>query len=158
MHRHAYQGRKLSRPLDQRGALVRGQLTSLVLYEKITTTEAKAKEVAPRFEQLVTKAKRGSLADRRAVATVLTTELANRKLFQELVPAMQDRTSGYTRIIKIGRRRGDNAAMAVLSLVVKPKGQAKAEETSAAAQAATAAEASKAAAAKPKVKPKAGKK
>ncbi len=118
MHRHGYQGRKLSRERDQRIALVRAQATSLVLHEQITTTEAKAKEVAPFFERLVTKAKKGDLANNRALRADLLTENAVQKLIQELAPAFNDRLGGYTRIIKAGNRRGDNAPMAVLALVL----------------------------------------
>ena len=118
MHRHGYQGRKLQLAAGPRRALVRGQLTSLVLHEAITTTEAKAKEVAPRFERLVTYAKRGSLAGGRALRRELLTELAAQKLLQELAPAFASRQGGYTRIIKLGNRRGDNAPMARLSLVL----------------------------------------
>jgi large subunit ribosomal protein L17 len=100
MHRHGIQQRKLSMKRDQRGLLVRGQITSLVLHEAIVTTEAKAKTVAPAFERLVTKAKRASLADHRAVRQVLTSD------------------GGYTRIVKLPHRLGDGAPMAQLSIVL----------------------------------------
>lgn len=118
MHRHGLQARKLSMKRDQRGLLVRGQVTSLVLHEAITTTEAKAKTVAPVFERLVTKAKRANLADQRAVRQVLTSENAALKLFTEIAPALKDRQGGYTRIIKLPNRLGDGAAMAQLSIVM----------------------------------------
>ena len=120
MHRHGYQGRKLSRQRDQRQALVRGQLISLVLYEQTTTTLAKAKELAPHFDRLVTKAKQDTLAGKRSVHAELTTGAAW-KLLTELVPAFGDRTSGFSRITKIANRRGDNAEMAVISLVLPEK-------------------------------------
>lgn len=118
MHRHGYIGRKLQLAAGPRRALVRGQLTSLVLHEAITTTEAKAKEVAPRFEKLVTAAKKGTVASSRNLRRELLTEPATQKLLQELLPAFKDRNGGYTRIIKLGSRRGDNAPMAQLSLVL----------------------------------------
>jgi large subunit ribosomal protein L17 len=124
MHRHGYQGRKLQREAGPRRALIRGQLTSLVLHEAITTTVAKAKEVAPKFERLVTYAKRDTLAGGRALRRELLTENATQKMVQELAPAFEGRQGGYTRIIKVGNRRGDNAPMARLSLVlddVKPE-------------------------------------
>jgi len=124
MHRHGYTGRKLQRAAGPRRALVRGQLTSLVLHEAITTTEAKAKEVAPHFEQLVTTAKKGTLASARALRRELLTENATQKMLQELIPAFADRHGGYTRITKLENRRGDNAPMARLGLVLD--GQAKA--------------------------------
>ncbi|HSX01171.1 MAG TPA: 50S ribosomal protein L17 [Candidatus Saccharimonas sp.] len=118
MHRHGYQGRKLQLEAGPRRALIRGQLTSLVLHEAITTTEAKAKEVAPRFERLVTYAKQGTLASGRSLRRQLLTENAVQKLLQELTPAFAGRQGGYTRIIKLENRRGDNAPMARLSLVL----------------------------------------
>jgi large subunit ribosomal protein L17 len=118
MHRHGYAGRKLQLAAGPRRALVRGQLTSLVLHEAITTTEAKAKEVAPRFEHLVTTAKKGTLASGRQLREDLLTENATQKLLQELLPAFKERHGGYTRIVKLAPRRGDNAPMARLSLVI----------------------------------------
>ena len=118
MHRHGYTGRKLQLEAGPRRALIRGQVTSLVLHEAITTTEAKAKEVAPHFERLVTYAKKGTLAGGRALRRELLTENATQKMLQELVPAFEGRQGGYTRIIKLENRRGDNAPMARLSLVL----------------------------------------
>jgi large subunit ribosomal protein L17 len=122
MHRHGYQGRKLSLERDQRRALIRGQVTSLVLHEQITTTLAKAKEVAPQFERMVTKAKKGDLHNRRQIRSFLLTDKATEKLIAEIAPSFKDRDGGYTRILKAGNRRGDNAQMAVVALtdVIKP--------------------------------------
>ena len=147
MHRHGYAGRKLQLAAGPRRALVRGQLTSLVLHEAITTTEAKAKEVAPRFEHLVTTAKKGTLASGRQLRTELLTENAIQKLLQELLPAFTERHGGYTRIVKLAPRRGDNAPMARLSLVLdgatlgKPQAPAKAPKEAKAAPAKPAAKA-----------------
>ena len=118
MHRHGYTGRKLQLAAGPRRALIRGQVTSLVLHEAITTTEAKAKEVAPHFERLVTYAKRGTLAGGRSLRRELLTENAAQKMLIELVPAFEGRQGGYTRIIKLAPRRGDNAPMVRLSLVL----------------------------------------
>jgi large subunit ribosomal protein L17 len=124
MHRHSYTGRKLQRAAGPRKALIRGQITSLILHEGITTTEAKAKEVAPSFERLVTKAKQANLAGERAVRKVVLTEGAAQKLIHELAPSWVERHGGYTRIVKLGNRRGDNAPMARLALVLdKPVDQ-----------------------------------
>jgi large subunit ribosomal protein L17 len=101
-----------------RRALIRGQLTSLVLHEAITTTEAKAKEVAPKFERLVTYAKKDTLAGGRLLRRELLTELAAQKMLQELAPAFASRQGGYTRIVKLANRLGDNAPMAQLSLIL----------------------------------------
>lgn len=117
MHRHGYQGRKLQLAAGPRKALIRGQITSLVLHEQITTTIAKAKEIAPRFERLVTKAKKGDLHNRRQIRSLVLTDKATEKLIVEIAPNFKDRNGGYTRIIKLGNRRGDNAPMAALSLV-----------------------------------------
>lgn len=121
MHRHGYQGRKLQLEAGPRKALVRGLLTSLVMHESITTTEAKAKEIAPQFEKLVTKAKKGDLHNQRQLRSVILTEVAAQKMIYELAPEWKDRNGGYTRIIKIANRRGDNAKMAVIQLVLPEK-------------------------------------
>jgi len=156
MHRHAYQGRKLSRDAGPRRALVRGQLTSLVLYEKLETTLAKAKEVAPEFDRLVTKAKRGTLADWRAIREVLTTESAVQKLKLELLPGMASRTSGYSRIVKLANRRGDNALMASLSLIVDTPAKGTKAEVAADAKADEPETKAKSTTKKPATKAKAG--
>lgn len=121
MHRHGYKGRKLQLAAGPRKALIRGQVTSLVLHEQITTTVAKAKEIAPQFERLVTKAKKGDLHNRRQVGSFLLTEKATRKMMVEIAPAFEKRAGGYTRIIKLGNRLGDNAPMATVMLTEKPK-------------------------------------
>jgi len=126
MHRHSYQGKKLSLARDPRRALIRGQVTALVLYEQIQTTAAKAKTIAPYFERLVSYAKRRNLAGQRALRQVLLGENAVQKMIQELEPAFRARKGGYTRTIKAGNRRGDNAPMAVVGLVL-PEKSAKAE-------------------------------
>ncbi|MCG2800288.1 MAG: 50S ribosomal protein L17, partial [Cellulomonas sp.] len=108
-----------------------------------TTTEAKAKRVRPLAERLITFAKRGDLHARRRVMTVVRDKSVVHELFTEIAPAMADRTGGYTRITKIGPRKGDNAPMAVIELVlepVSPKQQVVREATIAAAKAAPVAE------------------
>ncbi len=136
MHRHSYTGRKLSRNKNQREALLRNLATSLILNEQITTTTAKAKEVVPFTERLITKAKAGSLHDLRQIKADLLTENASRKLVQELAPSWKDRSSGHIRIIKTGFRLGDNAPMAVVSLILptqttQPKPAAEASKAAA---------------------------
>lgn len=121
MHRHGYKGRKLQLAAGPRKALIRGQVTSLVLHEQITTTVAKAKEIAPRFEKLVTKAKKGDLHNRRQIRSVLLTDKATQKLIEEIAPAFEGRDGGYTRIVKVGNRLGDNAPMATVMLTEKSK-------------------------------------
>ncbi|MBU4215082.1 MAG: 50S ribosomal protein L17 [Cellulomonas sp.] len=113
--------------------------TQLFEHRSITTTEAKAKRVRPLAERLITFAKRGDLHARRRVLTVVRDKSVVHELFTEIAPAMADRTGGYTRITKIGPRKGDNAPMAVIELVlepVSPKQQVVREATAAAAKAA----------------------
>ncbi len=129
MHRHGYQGRKLQLAAGPRKALIRGQITSLILHEAITTTEAKAKEVAPKFERIVTYAKKGTLAGDRSLRKEVFTENAIQKMRQELAPQWAERHGGYTRIIKLGNRRGDNAPMVRLALVMEPLATAEATKT-----------------------------
>jgi large subunit ribosomal protein L17 len=132
MHRHDYTGRKLQRAAGPRRALIRGQVTSLILHEAITTTLPKAKEVAPAFERLVTYAKQGTLAGGRALRRQILTENATQKMLQELTPAFEGRQGGYTRIIKLENRLGDNAPMARLELVLNEVKEVKTEAKSAA--------------------------
>jgi large subunit ribosomal protein L17 len=94
--------------------------TQLFEHRRITTTEAKAKRVRPLAERLITFAKRGDLAARRRVLTVVRDKGVVHELFTEIAPVMADRPGGYTRITKIGNRKGDNAPMAVIELVLEP--------------------------------------
>jgi large subunit ribosomal protein L17 len=109
--------------------------TSLFEHDQITTTEAKAKRLRPLAERLVTFAKRGDLHARRRVLTVVRDKGVVHRLFTEIAPDMADRPGGYTRITKIGSRKGDNAPMAVIELVREPLSPKKA--TVAEAEAAT---------------------
>ncbi|QTE29058.1 50S ribosomal protein L17 [Pengzhenrongella sicca] len=93
--------------------------TSLFEHKRITTTEAKAKRLRPLAERLITFAKRGDLQSRRRVMTVVKTKTVVHVLFTEIAPAMAERQGGYTRITKIGPRKGDNAPMAVIELVLE---------------------------------------
>jgi len=94
--------------------------TQLFAHRRITTTEAKAKRVRPLAERLITFAKRGDLAARRRVLTVVRDKGVVHVLFTEIAPLMAERQGGYTRITKIGNRKGDNAPMAVIELVLEP--------------------------------------
>jgi large subunit ribosomal protein L17 len=118
MHRHSFKGRKLSRMAGPRKALLRSLATNVILYEKITTTFEKAKETQPLVEKLITRAKSGTMHDRRIAAKTLSSaDRSLEKLFVELGPLYKDRNGGYTRIIKIENRKGDNARMAVIELL-----------------------------------------
>jgi large subunit ribosomal protein L17 len=116
--RHRFAGRKLGRPTDHRLALYRNLATDLLRYEKIRTTEAKAKEVRQLAEEMITKAKSGTLHARRQVLAELYDPTVVDKLFATLAPRFQDRPGGYTRIIRIGPRKGDAAPMVQLELVI----------------------------------------
>jgi len=94
--------------------------TSLFEHKRITTTEAKAKRLRPLAERLITFAKRGDLQARRRVLTVVKSKDVVHVLFTEIAPAVAERQGGYTRITKIGARKGDNAPMAVIELVLEP--------------------------------------
>ncbi|MBA9001271.1 MULTISPECIES: 50S ribosomal protein L17 [Thermomonospora] len=94
--------------------------TALFEHGRITTTEAKARRVRPFAEKLITKAKKGDLHNRRLVAEVIRDKGVVHSLFTEIAPTFADRPGGYTRITKIGPRRGDNAPMAVIELVTEP--------------------------------------
>lgn len=116
-HRHGYQGRKFSRKRDQRRALIKGLANSLVEHESIETTLPKAKEVLPYVERLITKAKRGDLANRRQVIAALQTEAMAAKLVDVIAPKLKGRVSGHLRIERTRSRRGDNAQLARISFV-----------------------------------------
>lgn len=117
MHRHGYQGKKFGRERDQRQALIKGLAGALVEHGSIVTTLPKAKELVPYTEQLITKAKKGDLHNRRLVIAGLpTVELAH-KLVDEIAPKLTGRTSGHLRIERQNIRRGDNAQTARVSFV-----------------------------------------
>lgn len=114
---HRIDGRKLGRPTDHRLALFRNLVTDLLKYEKIITTEAKAKEVKGMAERIITLGKRGDLHARRQAMSFVYDKKVVEKVFDELAPRYADRPGGYSRLIKIGPRLGDGAAMAQLQLV-----------------------------------------
>ena len=115
--RHRKAGRQLRRTSEQRLALLRNLATSLIEQGAIETTEAKAKELRPFVERLVTKAKAGTLHARRLAGRHVQKRGAADKLFRELGPKFAARPGGYTRIMKIGARRGDGAEMARIEFV-----------------------------------------
>ncbi len=117
MHRHGYQGRKLHRDSAQRKALMRGFAISLIEHGSIETTLPRAKEFVPFFEPIITKAKRGDLAARRAVLSALDNQIAMRTLVDQLAPQMGGRVSGHVRITRTRLRVGDNAQLATVSFV-----------------------------------------
>jgi len=113
--------------------------TALFTHKRITTTETKAKRLRPLAERLITFAKRGDLHARRRVMTIIRDKSAVHELFTEIAPLMAEREGGYTRITKVGYRKGDNAPMAVIELVLEPVNpKPKSAKKSAAAAAAAA--------------------
>ncbi|MFV0317608.1 MAG: 50S ribosomal protein L17 [Microthrixaceae bacterium] len=125
MHRHGYKGRKFGRERDQRRALMKGLATNLVEHGKIETTLPKAKELVRYIEKLITKAKRGDLANRRAVIAGLNTQEAAFKLVDEIAPQLSGRTSGHVRVQRTRVRVGDAAQLATIEFVDELKAVAK---------------------------------
>ena len=115
--RHRKKGRKLNRTASHRKAMLRNMATSLFQHERVTTTEAKAKELRPYAERLITLAKRGDLHARRLAARKIADQEILRKLFDDIGPRFTERPGGYTRIRKLGIRKGDAAEMALIELV-----------------------------------------
>ena len=115
--RHRVAGRKLSRPSGHRNALYHNLVTDLLRYEKITTTEAKAKGVRSLAERVITLGKAGSLHARRQALAVIGDKEVLDKIFDEFASRYADRNGGYTRILKLGPRVGDGAPMAQIEMV-----------------------------------------
>jgi large subunit ribosomal protein L17 len=115
--RHGIAGRKLSRKSQHRTALLRNMAAALIKHEQITTTLAKAKELRPYTEKLITLAKHGGLSNRRLAHARLLDEAQERKLFEVLAERYAGRAGGYTRIVKAGIRASDAAPIAVIELV-----------------------------------------
>lgn len=115
--RHRVAGRKLGRPTGHRVSMYRNLVTDLLRYEKLVTTEAKAKGVRGMAEKIITLGKDGDLHARRQALAFVTDKKVVKKLFDELAPRYVDRPGGYTRVVKLEPRVGDGAAMARLELV-----------------------------------------
>jgi large subunit ribosomal protein L17 len=114
--RHKKKGRKFTKSKDQRRALLRSLSSSLILEEKITTTEAKAKELRSFVEKFITRAKKDTVANRRLLVKDFSNKVI-KKMFQELGSRYKSRAGGYTRITKISPRKSDGARMAVIELI-----------------------------------------
>ena len=137
--RHQRVMKKFGRSTAHRKALMKSLVTNLILADSIQTTLPKAKQARKDAEKIVTIARKGTLAARRLVASRLFQPKAVQKLFDKIAPAMEGRNGGYTRILKIGTRKGDGAQMAILQWVTAP--EAKDAEAPKAEEAAPAAEA-----------------
>jgi large subunit ribosomal protein L17 len=141
MSRHANAGRKLSRNTSHRKALLDNLVRAVILNESIRTTTPKAKETRKLVERVITKARENTLAARRVVHRTVRDQAALAKLFESIGPRFKERPGGYTRIVHVANRVGDNAPMAILELVEKsektepekkPAPEKKAEEKKAA--------------------------
>lgn len=119
--RHKKAGRTLNRSTNHRKALFKNLLQALILEEKIKTTEAKAKAIKSLADRLIYQAKQGGLQARRQLLGFLPSKEAAHKLIDEVVPRFGDRVGGFTRLVRIGRRRGDNTMMVELSLTTESK-------------------------------------
>ena len=137
-HRNGFN--PLSRTTAHRRAMTRNMVTSLFRYERINTTEAKAKEVRKAAEKLITRAKVDSVHNRRTVAKFIADEKILNKLFTEIGPRMKERNGGYTRILKLGFRQGDAADTVIFELVDYKLPDSSAEEEKAAKKSAKKAE------------------
>ena len=115
--RHKVAGRKLSKNTGHRRAMYRNLVTDLLAYEKITTTEANAKEVRGLAEEMITLGKESGLHSRRQALSFIFDKKVTEKVFTELAPRYAERPGGYTRTVKLGPRLGDGAAMVQLELV-----------------------------------------
>lgn len=115
--RHRKKGRQLSRTRSHRKATLRNMATSLFRHERIETTTAKAKELRPYAERLITLARRGDVHSRRLAAAKIQDREVLGKLFDEIAPRYSERPGGYTRVLKLGNRKGDAAEMSLIELV-----------------------------------------
>ncbi len=125
--RHLKKGRKLGRTSSHRKAMLRNLVTSLIEHEAVKTTDAKAKEARSLAEKMITLAKRGDLHARRQALEVLRGKKAVAKLFDTIAPRFADRQGGYTRIIKIGQRKGDGAPISLIELIGRQRSAPQAE-------------------------------
>jgi len=138
--RHGYQNKRLGRPTAHREAMLRNMVTSLLKHEKITTTDSKAKELRRLAEKMITLGKRGELHSRRQALAVIRERDVVEKVFSEYAERYRERKGGYTRIIKLGFREGDNAPVSIIEFVkdqseVKTKAEAKNKSKAKAAEA-----------------------
>jgi large subunit ribosomal protein L17 len=115
--RHNVSGYKLKRDSSARKALLRGLVTSVILHERVVTTVPKAKAIKPLVEKMITLAKRDTLHARRQAAAVLMTPESVKKLFDKLGTRFGQRPGGYTRVVRLGWRKGDGAEQAIIELV-----------------------------------------
>ena len=127
--RHNYKGRKLGTDFSHTKAMKKSLVNALFLNDRIKTVEARAKEIRPDVDKVITWAKRGDLHSRRLAIAYLNDKELVREIFEKVSQGMfQDRQGGYTRIMKLGNRKGDNAPMVIMELVTEPVAAKKADE------------------------------
>lgn len=117
--RHGKKIHKLERPKAHRAALISNLANALITHKRIRTTEAKAKALKPVIDRLITTAKQNTVHARRLVARTVRNKETLKKLFDEIAPEMLDRTSGYSRMVRVGTRRGDGAQIVLVELMLK---------------------------------------
>jgi len=115
--RHRKAGRRLGRTTSHRKAMMRNLVTSLLEHEKITTTDAKAKELRGVADKMITLGKRGTLHARRQALSFIRNDRVTAKVFEELSPRYAERAGGYTRVVKVGNREGDDALLSMIELM-----------------------------------------
>lgn len=115
--RHRVYGKHLSRDKNERTALFRGLVRNLVLQESITTTQAKAKAIKGLVDKLISDSRKNTLAAKNSVISFLPQQEVSKKLMEEIAPRYKDRVSGFTTLVKLGRRQGDGTMMVKMSLV-----------------------------------------
>lgn len=131
--RHNYKGRKLGTDFSHTKAMKKSLVNALFLNDRIKTVESRAKEIRPDVDKIITWAKRGDLHARRLAIAALGDKELVREIFEKVEQGMfADRQGGYTRIMKLGNRKGDNAPMVIMELVTEPVAKAKKEEPKAA--------------------------
>jgi large subunit ribosomal protein L17 len=128
--RHLKAGRKLSRTSSHRLAILRNMVTSLIEHERIQTTDAKAKEIRRLADKMITLGKRGDLHARRQAMKVIRQKAMAKKLFENLAPKFKNIHGGYTRVIKVKRRHGDNAPVSLVEFSILSKEEVKQEKKS----------------------------
>lgn len=127
--RHRVAGKKLNRDIKHRKALFKNLINALIIHEEIQTTESKAKAIKGLTDKLISRGKKGTLHARRTIAAFLQDKKAVNKIVDELGLRFKDRVSGFTRIVRLGKRRGDDAMMVKMELVEKAKVEKKKSKT-----------------------------
>jgi large subunit ribosomal protein L17 len=148
--RHRRAGKKIGRDSSHRKAMLRNMVTSLFKFEQLETTDAKAKQLRPKAEKIITLAKRGDLHARRQALAYIKDKAITHRLFGDLRDRYMDRQGGYVRIVKKGNRKGDGAPLSVIQLLPAEEGKKKGKKKGRATKAASAAESKKKKEGKPK--------